>query len=508
MSLNQILTNTTNRLDIVCDKLDCNEITGGDTLIDELSFKAQNGDIINLSTLPDKGIGGYRLTSDGDGSVSWAEGAGSSGVDYNGVAPVAIGQLAIYGATNGKLIKDSSLSETDITDLQTDKLDKTGGTISSDLTVSGTLKIGQVSDNSGGLSGITFNNISRFNAGMRTTNLGNPSIGDVQLISDIDGNSRQLKNNNAVYTDNLYSKAGLGLIKVNNGGIDFQSTNSLFNVNNTQTQSISATDGVSINFQDDVNMGLYDLNNVNDIRVNALTSNTVPNIVSNNTIDMNNNNIIDCNEIKTDFIASSTNSDVKMNSDLNLNGKNIIGLDLINGIQPSGGLYSESSGFSTASLTEIDILGQGASSGSLSIPADTFTALSMYSFKASGVLSGGTNDLFTLRANTLTSVPSTILLGEIMVTLQDNGLVNVPWDIMIDFTIRATGIAGTASLVLSGAFRYNNNNDVVRTFLRTIVLTTGFDTTIDNTLQLTFQNDGTNPLTSFRIDQASFTKWY
>lgn len=35
-----------------------------------------------------------------------------------------------------------------------------------------------------------------------------------------------------------------------------------------------------------------------------------------------------------------------------------------------------------------------------------------------------------------------------------------------------------------------------------------FDYNKDNTLQLTFQNDATDPLTSFRIDQASFTKWY
>jgi hypothetical protein len=128
---------------------------------------------------------------------------------------------------------------------------------------------------------------------MRTTTLGNPSIGDVQLTSDVDGNSLQLKNNTAVYTDNLYSKAGLGNIKVNNGNLDFQNLNSIQNLNNTQTQSISSTNGVSINVQDDINMGLYDINNCNDIRINALSTNTVPNIISNNSIDMNNNDLLD-----------------------------------------------------------------------------------------------------------------------------------------------------------------------------------------------------------------------
>jgi len=70
------------------------------------------------------------------------------------------------------------------------------------------------------------------------------------------------------------------------------------------------------------------------------------------------------------------------------------------------------------------------------------------------------------------------------------------------------GGAGVGVLVLSGNFAYTNNNDVVKTYLRTIVNNTVFDTTQSNELQFTYQNDGTNPLTNIRIDQASFTKWY
>jgi hypothetical protein len=474
----------------------------------DLFFDAQNGDKIELSSVLDKGTVGSVLKSNGNGTVQWGSDL-TGGVNYTGSQPTVINGLTVYNGTDGSTIGDTILTTQDILDLQTDKLDKTGGVISSDLTVSGTLKIGQVSDNSFGLSGITFNNISRFNAGMRTTTFGNPSIGDVQLISDIDGNSRQLKNNNAVYTDNLYSKAGLGNIKINNGNLDFQNINNIQNLNNLEVTTLSANNGSSIGLNDDINVNNYDLNSVNEIKTNIISTNTSPDVNMLSPLDMNNNNITKVNNISTDNLTSSTTDKILLNNDLDFqNTYNLRNISLINNIQPSGGLYSESSGFITASLTEINILGQGSNSGSLSIPANEFISLSMYSFKASGVLTGGTNDLFTLRANTLTSIPSTILLGEIMVTLQDNGLVNVPWDIMIDFTVRNTGIANTASLVLSGAFRYNNNNDVVRTFLRTIVLTTGFDTTIDNTLQLTFQNDGTNPLTSFRIDQASFTKWY
>jgi hypothetical protein len=264
--------------------------------------------------------------------------------------------------------------------------------------------------------------------------------------------------------------------------------NNITAINNTQTTALSSTDGITEEI--DTNAHL-DFDNLYEIR----------NCLNITTQDINTNTIT----------ANAPNTDVKLgtNTDLDLNGNNILNVGKIDGIENSGGVYSESSGFSTASTTEINILAQGANEGSLSIPANTFKALNMYSFKASGVLTGGSNDIFTLRAKTTSPAPALpVILGEIIVQLQDNNLNNVAWDITIDFTIRTIGVSGVASLVLSGAFRYTNNNDVVRTFLRTIVLTSGFDTTIDNTLELTFQNDITDPLTSFRIDQASFTKWY
>ena len=227
-------------------------------------------------------------------------------------------------------------------------------------------------------------------------------------------------------------------------------------------------------------------------------------------LNMNNNDIINCNELKTDFIASSTTTDVKMNSNLNLNGKNIIGLDLINGIQPSGGLYSESSGYTipATNTVETNLLGQGDSSGSLSIPANTFTNRAFYSFKASGILTGGANDTFTLKALSLTGIPTVVELGTIVVQLTDNGLVDTAWNIVIDFTIRQIGGLGVGFLVLSGYFQYTNNNDVVKTYLRLFKNNTTFSTETSNQLVLEYKNDVTNPVTSFSIEQASFTRWF
>jgi hypothetical protein len=57
--------------------------------------------------------------------------------------------------------------------------------------------------------------------------------------------------------------------------------NNILNVNNLQTQEIKSTNGVSINIEDDINLGLYNLENGNEIKINTISSNTVPNIVSN-----------------------------------------------------------------------------------------------------------------------------------------------------------------------------------------------------------------------------------
>jgi len=120
MSLNQIKDPILGaRQDIFCKSCTCSEAKIAEKLIvKDLFFDAQNGDPIELSSLPTHGLGGERLTSNGDGTVSWVPGAGSSGVDYSGVLPVSINKVAIYGATDGLLIKDSSLDEADLLDTQ------------------------------------------------------------------------------------------------------------------------------------------------------------------------------------------------------------------------------------------------------------------------------------------------------------------------------------------------------------------------------------------------------
>ena len=95
------------------------------------------------------------------------------------------------------------------------------------------------------------------------------------------------------------------------------------------------------------------------------------------------------------------NGGAYIKQDLQVDGS--IYCDSINNIRPSGGLYSESSGFNIPStnLTETNLLGQGGSAGTLAIPANTFSQFDSYSFKASGAFTGGSNDTATLRLKSL-----------------------------------------------------------------------------------------------------------
>ncbi|NIQ16857.1 MAG: hypothetical protein GTO02_21485, partial [Candidatus Dadabacteria bacterium] len=221
-------------------------------------------------------------------------------------------------------------------------------------------------------------------------------------------------------------------------------------------------------------------------------------------LDMNNNDIVNCNDIKTDNLTSSTTTEIKLNNDLDFqNIYKLLNIEDINGIRPSGGLYSESSLTSFNQTTETNMLGISNFAGTLTVPANTFKLLSVYSLKCSGVLTGGSNDLFTLRLKS-----GSVIFAALPIQLTDNGLVDNWWDLTADFQLNTLGAAGIAVLVTSVVFRYINNTNVVSTRAVNNIENTNFDTTISNTLSFTFQNDVTNPLTSLQMRCASFTQWY
>ena len=221
-------------------------------------------------------------------------------------------------------------------------------------------------------------------------------------------------------------------------------------------------------------------------------------------LDMNDNTIQRCLSVDTRELKNTDDLDITLVANLDFqNLYTLKNISDINGIRPSGGLYSQSNLTQFNQTTETNMLGGVNFGGSLTIPANVFKLLSVYSFKSSGVLTGGTNDLFTLRLKSGSAV-----FAELPVTIGDNALNNVWWDLTADFSINTLGVAGVAVLVTSVVFRYINNTGVVSTRAVSNINNTTFDTTISNTLAFTFQNDVVNPLTFLQMNASSFTQWY
>jgi hypothetical protein len=424
MSLNQLKNPILGaRQDIFCKSCECSEMKIADKLeVRDLLFDAVNGDKIELSSLPTHGLGGERLTSNGDGTVSWVPGAGSSGVDYSGVLPVSINKLAIYGATDGLLIKDSSLDESDLLTTQSK-----ANTNESNITNLSLTKLNKAGDTMTGDLNMSSNDITTVN-NTQTQSISATDGVSINVQDDINMGLYDLNNVNDIRVNALTTNTVPNIVA--NNSIDFQTTKSLLNVSNTQTQSISSTDGVSINVQDDINMGLYDLNNCNDIRINALTVNTVPNIVSNNSIDMNNNDLLDVRN-------------------MNVSG--------INRLTPVGGLY--------AGISDGVIINQASgptdllpvsSVGSLSFPANGFKVGDSFHLVVAGIFpSESKSDDITIdvKYNGTT-------IGSINLDLEFRDFVAPSnFELEMDFVVRSIGVAGVIASNLDFSFNKNVSKD-------------------------------------------------
>ena len=344
-------------------------------------------------------------------------------------------------------------------------------------------------------------------------------LGGVTCKNNLNMFGKNINNTLGLYTDNIYERTGLLGINIRNN-TDFNSK-IISNVGTLTANTLIATITETSNLQNPtpataifvsspLTLDTVAISGVSQITATTLDTDTInpisgTDVLVNANLDMSANSIESCNELKTDNLTSSTTTKILINSDLDFqNTYNLLNIDSINNIRPSGGLYSQSNLTQFNQTVETNILGGANTSGSLTIPANTFKQLAVYSFKSSGILSGGSNDLFTLRLKST----SGSLFAVLPVTINDNGLNGVWWDLSADFSINTIGAAGVAVLVSTVVFRYINNTNVVSTRAVSNINNTTFDTTISNTLEFTFQNDVTNPLTFLQMNAASFTQWY
>ena len=149
----------------------------------------------------------------------------------------------------------------------------------------------------------------------------------------------------------------------------------------------------------------------------------------------------------------------------------------------SYGLFAQSgnSTLITNTTAESSLINGGV--GTLTIPANGFSVGDSFRAVFGGVVNANNNQTIRIRVKS----GSIVLLDSGPQNL-GSSVINDVWSLNIDFTIRAIGAAGVASIVSLGSFHYTKtNNASVQGFGFNTVNNTTFSTTISNVLNVTAQ---------------------
>ena len=169
---------------------------------------------------------------------------------------------------------------------------------------------------------------------------------------------------------------------------------------------------------------------------------------------------------------------------------------------PSMSLFAQT-GNSTAitGVTEQTLINGGV--GTLSVPANGFSVGDSFRAIFGGLLSAANNQTIRIRVRS----NGALLLDSGLQTI--NNITNAVFTLNIDFTVRALGGAGTASIVSLGAFNYvKTANGAIEGFGFNVVNNTTFNTTVLNTLNVTVQWGSSNAGNTIYSDIFILNKTY
>lgn len=167
------------------------------------------------------------------------------------------------------------------------------------------------------------------------------------------------------------------------------------------------------------------------------------------------------------------------------------------------GLFAQTANSTPITNTAVETSLINGGVGSLSVPANFFKVGDSFRAIIAGVLNVGNNQTITIRVKDGTSI------------LADSGaktITNITGDVFslnVDFTVRALGGPGVASIVTLGTFHYTKtSNGVTEGFAFNNINNTTFDTTIANTLNITVQWGAANVANSIYSDICILNKTY
>jgi hypothetical protein len=147
------------------------------------------------------------------------------------------------------------------------------------------------------------------------------------------------------------------------------------------------------------------------------------------------------------------------------------------------GLFAQTANSTLITNTTVESSLINGGVGTLTIPANAFQVGDSFRAVFGGVMNANNNQNIRIRVK----AGSIVLLDSGAQNL-GSSVINDVWSLNIDFTIRAIGAAGVASIVSLGSFHYTKtNNASVQGFGFNTVNNTTFDTTVSNALNVTAQ---------------------
>ena len=169
----------------------------------------------------------------------------------------------------------------------------------------------------------------------------------------------------------------------------------------------------------------------------------------------------------------------------------------------SYGLYTQTASSTpvTNTTTETSLLDGGV--GTLTVPANGFKVGDSFHAILTGYISSVNNHTLRIRIKT----DGIVLADTGVITMA--GATGRHWKLEVYFTVRTLGASGVASIATGGTFMYTKNasTNFEGTNFSTET-TTGFDTTISNTLSITAQWNQTNTGDSIYSEIFTLNKTY
>ena len=169
----------------------------------------------------------------------------------------------------------------------------------------------------------------------------------------------------------------------------------------------------------------------------------------------------------------------------------------------SYGLFAQTanSAIITGTTSELSLINGGV--GTLTVPANGFRIGDSFRADFGGELSAKNNDTIRIRVKA-----GSVILADSGVQTMTTAIDDI-WELSLNFTIRALGVAGVASIVSLGVFHSTKqSNGAPQGFAFNTVNNTTFDTTISNVLDVTAQFSSDSPLNSIFTDIFVLNKIY